>query len=523
MTGSIFSEADRNQLQELGISEEQVLEQREIFRKPLFNVQLVRNCTVGDGIVKIEQKHADRYLEIHRQAAEAGRFLKFVPASGAATRMFKFLFQVMQAEQEPTREEIDRAAQEGDATCIQFKQFVDNLPGFAFWEDLKEIMARDGLDAERSLEQGKFREVLSYVLGEPGLRYGSMAKGLLQFHRYPTGSRTAFEEHLIEASQYVRDAAGICRLHFTISPEQQENFERLLGKVQSSYERQFNVRFKVEFSFQKPSTDTIAVDLNNTPLRDDNGRLVFRPGGHGALLENLSELKEYLVYIKNIDNVVPDCLKEATCFWKRVLGGVLVELQQSIHAHLKRLKDDAGEEVQKDAERFVKNDLRIDFPAEYAEWPSSKRYHFLFSKLNRPIRVCGVVRNVGEPGGAPFWVKEKDGTCSIQIVEKAQVNFDTAQQESVWNSSTHFNPVDLVCSMLDYQGRPFDLRRHTNPEAVFISHKSSGGRELKALELPGLWNGAMADWITLCVEVPIITFNPVKTINDLLRPEHQQS
>jgi len=523
MTKPLFSEADRAQLQDLGISEEQVSKQLEAFQKPLFNVQLQRNCTLNDGIIKIEPDQAAKYLEAQRKAAEIGRFLKFVPASGAATRMFKFLFEVVQQKEGPTWEEVNRAVQSGDTTFIEFKRFVDNISKFAFYDELKRTMTGDGLDLQQSIVDGKFKKLLNHLLGEPGLDYGSMAKGLLKFHHYPSESRTAFEEHLVEASQCVRDANGVCRLHFTILPEQQKNFESLLETVRGSYERKYDVRLEVDFSFQKPSTDTLAVDLKNRPLRDKDGRLIFRPGGHGALLENLNELREYLVYIKNIDNVVPDCLKEATHFWKRILGGVLVELQESIHTFARRLKVEATEDVQKTTERFVRDKLRIDFPGDYEDWPSSKRHHFLLSKLNRPIRVCGVVPNVGEPGGAPFWVKEQDGTCSMQIVEKAQVNFESAEQETIWNSSTHFNPVDLVCSMLDYTGKPFDLSRYTNPDAVFISRKSSGGRELKALELPGLWNGAMADWITLCVEVPIITFNPVKTVNDLLRPEHQES
>lgn len=523
MAKPLFRGADLAQLEALGMSEEQLQKQLELFRKPPFSVRLERNCTLGDGIIRIEPEQAEEYLAVQRESAEGGCFLKFVPASGAATRMFKFLLQAIQLKERLTWEEVDRAVQGGDPTFVEFKRFMDNISKFAFCEELEGTMARDGFDLQQSVRAGEFDKVLKHLLGEQGMNYGSMAKGLLEFHRYLSGSRTAFEEHLVEASQYVRDAKGVCRLHFTILPEQEEHFKNLLEMVRDSYEKEYDVRLQVDFSFQKPSTDTLAVDLKNRPLRDKDGRLIFRPGGHGALLENLNELREYLVYIKNVDNVVPDCLKEVTYFWKRVLGGVLVAFQNSIHTFVKQLKEEATEDAQKKAERFARDELWMDFPGEYEEWPSSKRHHFLLSRLNRPIRVCGVVRNVGEPGGAPFWTKEKDGTVSIQIVEKAQVNFESSEQETIWNSSTHFNPVDLVCSMLDYTGAPFDLSRHTNSDAVFISKKSSGGRELKALELPGLWNGAMADWITLCVEVPIITFNPVKTVNDLLRPEHQES
>lgn len=523
MAEFVFSDADQEQLQELGIPEFQVKNQLEIFQKPLFNVDLVRNCTVGDGIVKIDPEEAGEYIDAQQEAAKEGLFLKFVPASGAATRMFKFLFQVQQASEPITWEDIKRAVKKGDSTFEKFKQFMENISHFAFFDELKEIMSRDGLDLEQLIHDGRFEPVLQYLLTGRGLNYGSMAKGLLKFHHYPSGNRTAFEEHLVEATHYVRDADGVCRLHFTVLPEQQELFATLLESVRAAYEKEYGVRFKVDFSFQKPSTDTIAVDLDNEPLRDEKQRLVFRPGGHGALLQNLTALQDYLVYIKNIDNVIPDCLKEATYFWKRVLGGILVELEDEIHTHVRLLKNEATDDIQEQAEEFARDKLWIDFPDDYADWPSSKRHHFLLTKLNRPIRVCGVVRNVGEPGGAPFWVREQDNTCSIQIVEKAQVNFDSPEQDAIWNSSTHFNPVDLVCSMRDFEGKPFDLSRHVNPDAVFISKKSMSGRDLKALELPGLWNGAMADWTTICVEVPIITFNPVKTVDDLLRPEHQQS
>lgn len=522
MTEFVFSDADQLQLEELGIPEAQVRSELEIFQKPLFNVDLLRNCTVGDGIVKIEPEQAGEYIDAQQEAAQKGRFLKFVPASGAATRMFKFLFQVQQANESISWQEINQAAEKGNSTFEKFKRFMDNIFHFAFYDELKEAMSRDGLDLEQLIGDGQFEPVLQYFLTEPKLNYGSMAKGLLKFHHYPSGNRTAFEEHLVEATQYVKDAEGICRLHFTVLPEHRDRFSRLLESVRAVYEKEYGVHFKVDFSFQKQSTDTIAVDLSNQPLRDQNERLVFRPGGHGALLQNLTELQDYLVYIKNIDNVIPDCLKAATYFWKRVLGGLLVTLEDEIHTYVRLLKVEATDAIQEEAEKFARDKLWMTFPEDYADWPSSKRHHFLLTKLNRPIRVCGVVRNVGEPGGAPFWLQEEDGTCSIQIVEKAQVNFDSSEQDALWNSSTHFNPVDLVCSMRDFEGKPFDLSSHVNPNAVFISKKSISGRDLKALELPGLWNGAMADWTTLCVEVPIITFNPVKTVDDLLRPEHQQ-
>lgn len=521
MTEAVLTDADRRQLEGLGITEKQVLAQLRIFKKPPFSVRLVRNCTVGDGVIKIDRAQAEHYANSQRKAAGKGRFLKFVPASGAATRMFKELFEMRQRQDLNSLQALMQAAAGGDPTAEKFKRFLDNLPKYAFHDELQATMARDGLELQRLINEGRFEAILTYLLAERGLNYGSLAKGLLKFHRYPTGGRTAFEEHLIEAVEYARDADGVCRLHFTILPEHRDRFDALLAEARRAYEQPYGVRFEVGFSYQKASTDTIAADLNNEPFRDPDGRLVFRPGGHGALLDNLAGLREYLVYIKNIDNVVPDRLKAETYFWKHALGGLLVETESSVHGLLRRLKVETSPTIQAEAETLAREKLCVAFPDDYSKWPSSRRRSYLWSKLNRPIRVCGVVRNVGEPGGAPFWVAEADGSCSIQIVEKAQVNFAAADQEALWNSSTHFNPVDLVCCMRDFEGNLFDLDRYANPDAVFISKKSSNGRELKALELPGLWNGGMADWITLCVEVPIITFNPVKTVDDLLRSEHQ--
>ena len=290
--------------------------------------------------------------------------------------------------------------------------------------------------------------------------------------------------------------------------------------VNKHYPKRYGNCFDVTFSFQKPSTNTIAADINNLPFRDADGRLHFRPGGHGALLDNLNDLQGDLIYIKNVDNICRDHLKDTGVFWKRVLGGYLVEVQRRVHSHIKSLL--AGSTLSLRAtEEFLRNTLMIELPAGYAYWNLEKKRIHLFSRLNRPIRVCGVVPNEGEPGGAPFWVRDRSGGLSAQIVERAQVDFDSPEQRDIWRSSTHFNPVDLVCAVRDYRGQPFDLRRYADPEAVFLTRKSRDGRELKALELPGLWNGSMADWTSIMVEVPSATFNPVKTVFDLLRPEHQ--
>jgi hypothetical protein len=518
----IFNEDDLKQIQALGITAEQVKSQIEIFKKGPSYLKLNRPCTIGDGITKIPESQIEEMVAHHHEAAHKGRLLKFVPASGAASRMFKTLLKINNEYEKIGRDEIVRKAKEGDQTSIDFLSFIDGIRNFAFFNDLKSVMGKDGLDADSLIEKGQFKDILEYLLTDRGLNYANLPKGLLKFHSYSEGSRTAMEEHLIEAAEYVRDAEGICRLHFTVSPEHQERFIALLDKVKLQYEKKYNVKFQVRFSQQKPSTDTIAVDMNNQPFREEDGKLLFRPGGHGALIENLNDIKGDIIYIKNIDNVVPDRLKSETFLWKKVLGGYLSSVQKKIFDYLEKLAEGGiKENFLDEVLEFAKNSLYILPPGgKEIESVEGKR-GFLFKKLNRPLRVCGMVKNEGEPGGGPFWVEGKDGSLSLQIVESAQVNMESKEQKEIWNSSTHFNPVDIVCGVRDYKGNPFNLRQYVDPEAVFISRKSKGGRDLKALELPGLWNGAMADWISIFIEVPIITFNPVKTINDLLRKEHQ--
>ena len=515
-----LSEADQRQIKSLGITEAQICRQIEIFKRPAFYLSLHRPCTPGDGIHRIPAEEREKYLNLHQEAARPGRFLKFVPASGAATRMFQSLLQIYQSGSEK-REEIFRRASQGDATAREFRNCLERIRSFAFFEELQERMAQDGQALEALIDQGLFREVLAYLLTERGLNYGALPKGLLTFHQYPSGCRTAFEEHLVEAAYYVCDGHHQCWVHFTIAADHEAGFVRLAQKVIPLYEAQYRVKFAVGFSPQKRNTDTIAVDLDNQPFRDREGRLLFRPGGHGALLENLNDLKGDLVYIKNIDNVAPDHLKAPTFLWKKILGGYLVELQNIVHAYVSWLKADNRKENLNDIETFAREKLFLGFPPNYNLWSGVEKKNFLLKKLNRPMRVCGMVPKAGEPGGGPFWVEGKDGTCSLQIVEQAQVNMASPEQTAIWSASTHFNPVDLVCGLRDETGQPFDLTHHIDQKAVFVSHKFKEGKPLKALELPGLWNGSMADWLTIFVEVPIITFNPVKTVEDLLRPEHQ--
>jgi hypothetical protein len=516
-----FSHADRRQMKGLGITEDQVRAQLEVFRKTSFFVHLDRFCTPQDGVQRIPREETEKYLDLHRGAAQKGRFTKFVPASGAATRMFQSLLQIYHLPQFLDVEELRRRVECGVSVACDFLTFMQSIRRFAFVEDLEAVIGRDGLSLDALIERNEFRTILDYVLTERGLNFCSAPKGLIKFHKYSTECRTAFEEHMVEAARYISHGGGLCGIHFTISPEHEMRFMRLSEKIKRSYEERFGVSYDICFSFQKESTNTIAVDANNQPFREISGRLVFRPGGHGALIENLNDLKGDLIYIKNVDNLVPDHFGETTAFWKKVLGGYLVEIQETVHGHIRKLKDSMSLELIEEADRFAREKLLIQFPRAYETCSLEEKHAFLLDELNRPIRVCGVVKNIGEPGGAPFWVKGKKGSLSLQIVEKAQVNSNCPEQQRIWMSSTHFNPVDIVCAVRDYEDKLFDLRQYVDPEAVFITKKSKDGRELKALELPGLWNGAMSDWITIVVDVPRITFNPVKTVFDLLKPEHQ--
>jgi hypothetical protein len=516
-----FTDADRWQMAALGLSEARVLEQLRFFQQPPLFLELARPCTPGDGIHRLPPESHAGYLDRQEAACQAGRFLKLVPASGAASRMFQAPLSYLTEAGAPGRSaargaELPDPPPEGEAAT-----FCRCLAEFAFFQDLAEALARDGLDFHDLMAKGHYHPVLTYLLTEAGLNYACLPKGVLKFHRYAGECRTALEEHLVEAAHYVLDGKGRCRLHFTVLPEHQELFAALVREAAPRWESRLGCRFLVEFSTQSHATDTLAVDLENRPFREEDGRLHFRPGGHGALLENLQSLAADLVYIKNIDNVVPDRLKGSTIRWKKIMGGLLVELERRLHDFLRRLESALPPKaLLKEAGDFARRALSLALPEDLARWPANRTRDYLWDLFNRPLRVCGVVKNQGEPGGAPFWVREPDGSLSLQIVEGAQVNGNSPTQRAVWEAATHFNPVDLVVALRDFRGRPFDLSRFANPEAVFISRKSRNGRELKALELPGLWNGAMARWLTVFVEVPLITFNPVKTALDLLRREH---
>ncbi|MFH0813418.1 MAG: DUF4301 family protein, partial [Pseudomonadota bacterium] len=492
MNEVLFYNDDLKQMEALDISEEQVRSHIEAFKKGNFYLKLNRPCIVRDGIITVPEEQIQELTLEHKEAASKGRLLKFVPASGAASRMFEALLAFYEHYHDITLEEITKRFNEEDKKAQELLRFTEGIKQFAFFDDLKSAMGRDGFDVEHLIECGQIMGIMEYLLTGRGLNCANHPKGLLKFHRYAEESRTAVEEHLVEAVHYVQDAEGVCRLHITVSSEHREQFVHFLEGVKPRHEKQNQVRFHVDISLQQRSTDTIAVDVHNQPLRGKDGTILFRPGGHGTLIENLNKIKGDIVYIKNIDNVVPDRLKGPAFIWKKVLGGYLVALQKKIFGYLERLSQGREEEsFVNEVLKFAKDILLIMPPRERQLDSVKEKRKFLLEKLNRPLRVCGVVRNAGEPGGGPFWVEGNDGSLPLQIVESAQVDMASKDQKEIWHLATHFNPVDIVCAVRDYKGNPFNLKRYVDPDAVFISRKSKDGRALKALELPGLWNGAM--------------------------------
>jgi hypothetical protein len=491
----MFEKRDFEQFKLLGISAEKVENQIESIKRGFPFLKIVSPATKERGILIIEEDEKKQYIK--RFKSSSLKISRFVPASGAATRMFKDLFEAL--------DNIDNGKCFTDDS--EAGKFFANLETFPFYEDLKIIKGFDSNDKSG---------ILKLLLSNKGLGYGSLPKGLLKFHKYNNQSRTAFEEQLVESSKYAVSADGFARLTFTVSKEHLVSFEALFLNLIPKLNKERGLDFKVEFTLQKKSTDTVAVDMDGNAFRTGDGSILFRPGGHGALLDNLDEMKSDIIFIKNIDNVTKEELLQDTTEWKQTLAGILLEIRDQIFAFLKRLDGEFDEKLNDEIIHFLREKLCITLP----DLPEDILREFLYAKLNRPIRVCGMVKNEGEPGGGPFIVYDPDGSTSLQILESAQLDKNHRDYMSWMSGSTHFNPVDIVCSIYDYQGNKFNLPKFTDPETGFISIKSVYGKSLKALELPGLWNGAMSNWNTVFVEVPVSTFNPVKSVNDLLRPQH---
>ena len=498
-----LSEKDLQQIAQRGISQEQIETQLHEFETGFPFLRLEAAAAIGRGIVAPDADERKDFIAAwENYKAEGHRIVKFVPASGAASRMFKNIFAFVDGD--------------SDVPTTDFeKKYFDEIERFAFYDALDAVCVKnEGKGIRALIAEGNYKAVAANMLSKEGLNYGQLPKGMLLFHKYDDGARTPMEEHLVEGALYAA-SKGESHVHFTVSHEHMDFFRQKVAEKADGFAKKYGVSYDITFSEQKPSTDTIAANPDNTPFRESDGSLLFRPGGHGALIENLNEIDADVIFIKNIDNVVPDRLKPETVEWKQIIAGVLVTLQQKAFAYLHLLDAGATDEQLAEIAQFVEKCLCVD--------PKGNKVDadYLRSKLDRPMRVCGVVKNVGEPGGGPFLTYNQDGTVSLQILESSQIDTKNEEYMKMFTQGTHFNPVDLVCAVRDYKGQPYDLPKFVDKSTGFISSKSKSGKELKALELPGLWNGAMSNWSTVFVEVPLDTFNPVKTVNDLLREQHQ--
>ena len=499
----MLTEKDLKQIAQRGISKEQLETQLKEFETGFPFLKLEAAASVGNGIVAPNENERKEYVDAWKAyKAEGHRVVKFVPASGAASRMFKNMFAFVDANYDVPTTDFE-------------KKYFDEIEKFAFYDALNDVCVKnEGMGIKALMAEGKYKAVAANMLKPEGLNYGQLPKGMLLFHKYAEGARTPMEEHLVEGALYAA-SNGEAHVHFTVSHDHLAYFKAKVAEKADMFAKKYGIKYDITFSEQKPSTDTVAANPDNTPFRESDGSLLFRPGGHGALIENLNEIKADVIFIKNIDNVVPDRLKPETVEWKQVIAGVLVSLQKKAFEYLRKLDAGVNDAELQEIAAFVEKNLCTK--------PESCKVdaEYLRNKLNRPMRVCGVVKNVGEPGGGPFLTYNQDGTVSLQILESSQIDTNNADYMKMFTQGTHFNPVDLVCAVKDYKGQSFNLPDFVDKTTGFISSKSKGGKELKALELPGLWNGAMSNWSTIFVEVPLGTFNPVKTVNDLLREQHQ--
>ena len=499
----MLSQQDLKQIAQKGITPEQIENQLNEFKTGFPFLKLEAAAGIGKGIIAPNADERKQLEEVWNQYKAAGnKIVKFVPASGAASRMFKNMFAFVDADYDVPTTDFE-------------KKYFDSIDKFAFFDALDAACQKNnGKGIKALMAEGHYKAVAANMLKAEGLNYGQLPKGLLLFHKYTDGPRTPMEEHLVEGALYAA-SNGEAHVHFTVSHEHMELFKAKVAEKADTFAQKYGIKYDISFSEQKPSTDTVAANPDNTPFRNDDGSLLFRPGGHGALTENLNEIDADVIFIKNIDNVVPDRLKPETVEWKQVIAGVLVSLQKQAFEYLRVLDAGASDAQIAEIAEFVAKNLCTDAKGRKVDAA------YLHEKLNRPMRVCGVVKNVGEPGGGPFLTYNQDGTVSLQILESSQIDTNNEAYMKMFTQGTHFNPVDLVCAVKDYKGQPFNLPEFVDKTTGFISSKSKAGKELKALELPGLWNGAMSNWSTVFVEVPLGTFNPVKTVNDLLREQHQ--
>ncbi|TPN87576.1 DUF4301 family protein [Aquimarina algicola] len=514
-----ITDKDIKLIKSKGLTIDKVLSQIEIFKTEIPFVSLRSAATLDNGILKISEHYQTELIKLYESRLENLDTIKFVPASGAATRMFKDLFRFLD-NYNFEKESLNSYTNHEKANAIRL--FLIGLEKFPFYETVMKKV-KSAYPKFESLSEGRQLYIfVEMMLKEKGLNFGDFPKGLLPFHKYSDSVSTSFEEHLYEAAGYNKNLDGESKLHFTISKNHLEGFKEEFERIKKKVEEKTNTKFDITYSFQKPETDTIAVDEDNEPFRKEDGSLFFRPGGHGALIENLNDLDADIIYIKNIDNVVVRKYQDEVSGYKKVLAGKLIEIQDEVFRILNAIDQQQPTEAElKDIKKFLVQQLNVTLPLDFDKFSDQYKIEFLRSSLNRPIRVCGMVINEGEPGGGPFWIKNENGRLVLQIIESPQIDKADRRQEEILNSATHFNPVDLICGVRDYHGNKFNLLDFVDPDAGFITQKTLNGKVLKALELPGLWNGAMSNWISVFIEVPLTTFNPVKTVNDLLKSAHQ--
>ena len=510
-----FTIEDIVQIENNGLTTEKVVAQIQLFKTGITPTNLKDAATINNGILNFNNTEKTAFIDYFESQKESVSILKFIPSSGAASRMFKFLFK-FQKEFNPKKESINSYINKNKVP--EMTLFLFGLEKFPFYKKVKNLLPSN---YEQLTDDEKAVAFIKVILDKDQLNYGEQPKGLLPFHQYKNEISTAFQEHLFEAASYASNQ-NKAKLHFTISENHKGKFEKELSAIQERISKKTNCIFDISFSFQKHQTDTIAVTPKNELFREEDNRLLFRPSGHGALIENLNEVNDDLIFIKNIDNVVAANLSETVASYKKMLGGVLLKIQEKVFLYQEKLElNTILEDEIITIANFLVNDLNVVVNSEFEKYSKKYQIEYLVEKLNRPIRVCGMVKNEGEPGGGPFWVKSENGTVSLQIVESAQINKKDILQKEILKNATHFNPVDLVCGIKNYKGEKYNLLEFVDVNTGFISSKTKLGKNLKALELPGLWNGAMANWNTVFVEVPLETFNPVKTVNDLLKPAHQ--
>lgn len=513
-----FTEKQLKQIEDKGLTLNKVNDQINLIRQGLPFINLSAAAIVGHGVLQITDEEKAGLIEKYDTERNNLAILKFVPASGAATRMFKFLFSFLE-DYQPQKESINSYINRRKASELAI--FFVAINKFPFYYKVKQQLHKKNKDFDKLKLNEQLFLFVEMMLQENNLNYGNFPKGLLPFHQYRDHVATAFEEHLYEAASYA-SANGKADLHFTISGKHKNVFNEEFKRIEEIVERKTKTNFNITFSYQKESTDTIALTPDNKPYVEEDGSLLFRPSGHGALIENLNDLTSDIIFIKNIDNVVVSKYEKQVAENKKMLAGKLLVLQEKAFHYLNKLESgELKENGLMEIAQFLSSELNLVISSEFEKYSEKYQKQYLFDKLNRPIRVCGMVRNEGEPGGGPFWVRDESAQISLQIVESAQIEKKNKHQKQILKSASHFNPVDLVCGIKDYQGNKFDLNKFVDPKTAFITMKTKVGKDIKALELPGLWNGSMANWNTIFVEVPLITFNPVKTVNDLLKAPHQ--